>query len=188
MDIVKTGTGLTRTIKNVGRLREILSVLATNGFDEFILQTKLHEKIGFVLPRARLKVAMNEKDDNELWSSVGYRLRKSFESLGPGFIKLGQLIASREDLFHHDFIHEMKKLQNNVAPGEFSDFDKVLKKNLGESYQSLFDSFDEKAIATASIGSVFRARLKSGEEVVAKVRKPNIKNIIDTDFDLFKLI
>ena len=66
MDLVKTGAGLTKTIKNVGRLREILSVLATNGFDEFILQTKLHEKIGFVLPRARLKLALSEKKDGEL--------------------------------------------------------------------------------------------------------------------------
>ncbi len=188
MDLVKTGAGLTKTIKNVGRLREILSVLATNGFDEFILQTKLHEKIGFVLPRARLKSALSEKRDDELWGSVGYRLRKSFETLGPGFIKLGQLIASREDLFHKDFIWEMKKLQNNVAAGEFLNFENVLKSNLGDNYKELFASFNEKPIATASIGSVFEAKLKTGDLVVAKVRKPNIKEIIDTDFELFKLV
>ena len=88
MDLIKTGFGISRTIKNVGRLREIATILARNGFDELIRLTALDTKLpGFVLPKSRLKPTSQESFG--LARSIGQRLRLSLEELGPGFIKLG---------------------------------------------------------------------------------------------------
>ena len=117
VDLIKTGLGLTKTIKNVTRLKEIVTVLSRNGFDEFLVKTGLIEKIpGFVLPKSQIRISesLDEYDQDSVPASVGYRLRRSFEDLGPGFIKLGQLLSTREDIFPQSFIAEMKKLQDQV--------------------------------------------------------------------------
>ena len=113
MDLIRTGIGLTKTIKNVQRFREILTVFARHGFDELIISSKLNNVIpNFVIPKSRF-----EKEDEEtygFWKSVGYRLRKSFEELGPSFIKVGQLLASREDILDPELISQLKMLQNKA--------------------------------------------------------------------------
>ena len=120
MDIVKTGIGITRTIKNVSRFKEIMTVLARNGFDELIIKMNIANHIpAFVVPKARIEDALKDKEmqgkSEEYWSrAIGYRLRKSFEELGPGFIKIGQLLATRDDVFPDGFVCEMRKLRNQV--------------------------------------------------------------------------
>lgn len=190
MDIVKTGIGLTKTIKNVARLREILNVFWRNGFDEFIIKTNLHTKIpGFVLPKKRIAAALEEYDDEtDLWHSIGYRLRRSFEELGPSFIKLGQLMASREDLLDPALIKELKLLQNRVQGIEFAKAKEIIERNLDKPFDEVFESLEEKPIGTASIGIAFKGKLKTGESVVVKVRRPNIKKIITTDFEIIAFI
>src|SRR5690554_1285718 len=123
MDIIKTGLGLTKTIKNVGRFSEIINVFWRNGFDEFIIKTNLHARVpGFVIPKKRIVEALKEGPESKtFWYSLGYRLRKSFEELGPSFIKVGQLLATREDLFDPAFIVEMKKLQDKARSIPFSE-------------------------------------------------------------------
>jgi ubiquinone biosynthesis protein len=186
MDLIKTGIGISKTFKNVGRLREILGVLGKNGFDEFIIKTNLHTKIpGLKLRRS--EVIPEGNGHYSIWRSVGFRLRNSFKELGPTFIKLGQLLASREDLFHPDFIQEMKLLQNQVGSIPFSDVKKIIERNFG-STDRLFKSIDETPIGTASIGVVHSAELVSGERVVIKVRRPNIKTTINTDFEIIRFL
>lgn len=190
MDIVKTGIGLTKTIKNVTRLREILNVFWRNGFDEFIIKSNLQSKIpGFVLPKKRLAAAIEEQDDDaDMWHSIGFRLRKSFEELGPSFIKLGQLMASREDLLDPALIKELKLLQNKVQGIPYSEARTIVEKNLDKPFDEVFSEFEEKPIGTASIGIVYRAKLVTGEDVVVKIRRPNIKKIINTDFEIIAFI
>jgi ubiquinone biosynthesis protein len=190
MDIIKTGIEFTKTIKNVGRLKEILSVFALNGFDEFIIKSKLNEVIpGFVLPRRdAIKSSLEDYEAEDFWESVGYRLRKSFESLGPGFIKIGQLLATRDDIFEKGLIDELKKLQNNVKSPDFSESKKTIEDSLKGPLENSFAHFEQKPLATASIASVYRAKLKSGEQVVVKVKKNNIKEVIDVDFQIFKYL
>ncbi len=185
MDIIKTGIGISRTIKNVARLREIVGVFAKNGFDEFIIQTKLHEKIPkFVFSKKRIEDVLREikEQEGDDWAkTIGRRLRKSFEELGPSFIKLGQLLASRQDLFDPNFIAQMKLLQNEVAGIDFSQLRSDVEKSLGHKIDDIFDNVEEKPIGTASVAVVYRAKLKSGEDVVIKVRRPHIVEKIDTD-------
>lgn len=188
MNIIKTGIGITKTIKNVGRFREILSVFARHGFDEFIISTKLHLVIpNFVIPKSRFKKNKDE-NDYDFWKSVGIRLRKSFEELGPSFIKLGQLLATREDILDPALISELKKLQSKVASVPFSEVKQKIEKELGKPISEIFDEFNEDPIGVASIGIVYKAKLKSGKDVVVKVRRPNIRKNITNDFEIINYI
>lgn len=186
MDIIKTGLEITRTIKNVARLKEIISVLARNGFDEFIVKTGLHNKIpNFILPKSHFKqLSEDDLHPADWWGSIGHRLRLSFEELGPGFIKLGQLLSTREDMFDPAFIDELKKLRDKVAGIPFSEMKGVLENSLGKPWQEVFSQLEEAPMGTASIGVVYKATLKTGEAVVVKIRRPNIVKSIEIDFDI----
>jgi ubiquinone biosynthesis protein len=189
MDILKTSLGLTKTIKNMSRLKEIIAVLARNGLDEFIIKTGLTAKIpNFVLPKSRIDKALSEYDQASWPETLGYRLRKSFEELGPSFVKLGQLLSTREDIFPQPFIVEMKKLQDQVKGIEFSEATKVIEESLGTKWEDVFSEIQIGPIGTASIGVVYRGQLKTGESVVIKVRRPDIAKTITTDFSLLDFV
>lgn len=189
MDIIKTGIGISKTIKNVGRFREILTVLSRHGFSELIVKSGLDKVIpGFVLP-ARVSELKNENLSNdEWWQIFGEQLRLSFEELGPSFIKLGQLMATREDILDPALIKELKILQNKVKGIPFEVAQKAIEDSLGKKLSEVFLSIDEKAIGTASIGVVYKAQLHNGQKVVVKVRRPNIAKHIMTDFEILLFI
>ncbi|MBF0297728.1 MAG: AarF/ABC1/UbiB kinase family protein [Oligoflexia bacterium] len=199
MDIIKTGIDLTKTIKNVSRLKEIVSVLARNGFYEFIIKTGIHEKIpGFVLPSSTLKDIESEIAELDLENSgtgrdwkknswgkiVGNRLKKAFEELGPTFIKLGQILSSREDMFNSAFIEEMKKLLDQVKGIPFQEAKTEIEKSIGKKIEEVFKNIDQVPIGNASIGIVYKAELLNGEKVVIKIRRPNIEKIIKIDISI----
>jgi ubiquinone biosynthesis protein len=190
MNIFKTSIGLTKTIRNVSRLREILQVLAKHGFDEVIVRSRVHLLIpNFVMPKSiNREKKRNEVSDYDFWKSIGSRLRLAFEELGPSFIKVGQLLASREDLFNPTFIIEMKKLQDNVAPIDFAIAKGIIELQLGKKIETVFQSISEEPIGVASIGIVYKAKLLTGEEVVVKVQRPKIKRMILTDFEIIDFI
>ena len=188
MDLIRTGIGLSKTIKNVQRFREILSVFAKHGFDELIINTKLNAVIpNFVIPKSRFE--KNESlDEKNFWSSVGYRLRKSFEELGPSFIKVGQLLASREDILDPALIAQLKLLQNKAQPIPFDQARSVIEKSINDSIEQVFIHIDPEPIGVASIGVVYKAILITGESVVIKVRRPGIRKTIITDFEIIAFI
>jgi len=189
MDIVKTGIELGKTIKNVSRAKEIISVFWRNGFDEIMAKTKLHRLLpGFVIPKVRYEQAHKDSRDKDFWEIIGFRLRKSFEELGPSFIKLGQLISSREDILDPHLIAELKLLQSEAGDIEFSVAKAHIEASLGEKLEDVFSEFDEKPIGRASIGIVYKAKLKSGEDVVVKLRRPDIKKTIINDFEIISFI
>ena len=96
MDLIKTSRGITKTIKNVSRFREILTVLSRHGFAEVIVKSGLSKLIpGFVLPDRVSELQREDISNEEWWQIFGSQLRQSFEELGPSFIKLGQLMATR---------------------------------------------------------------------------------------------
>ena len=190
MDILKTSIGITKTIKNVSRFREIINVFWRNGFDEFIIKTNLHKIIpGFALPKSRIDSALGENNGSQdFWKTVGFRLRKSFEELGPSFIKLGQLLSTREDILDPALIKELKLLQNKVQGIDFSEAREIIERNIGKKIEDVFESFEETPIGTASIGIAYKGTLKNGKDVVIKVRRPNIEKIITNDFEIIAFI
>jgi len=106
------------------------------------------------------------------------------EELGPTYIKLGQILSTRPDLVPVDFIKELSKLQDNVPSRPFSEVSKIIESELGGPPEDIFDFFEKAPLASASIGQVYRATLKDGEEVAVKVQRPGIKKIIEIDLEI----
>ena len=189
MDLIKTGRGISKTIKNVSRFREILTVLSRHGFSELIVKSGLDKVIpGFVLPKRVSELKREDLSNEEWWQIFGSQLRMSFEELGPSFIKLGQLLATREDILDAAMIKELKLLQNKVKGIPFESAREVIETSLRKKIPEVFASFNEEPIGTASIGVVYKAELLSGKKVVVKVRRPGIARLIDTDFEILSFI
>lgn len=103
------------------------------------------------------------------------------ESLGSTYIKLGQLLSTRRELLPPEFIQALKKLQSNVDPVAYPDIVNVVQEELKAPINKLFTFFDDKPLATASLGQVHRATLMDGTEVVVKIQKPDIIATIKDD-------
>ncbi|MGE5685276.1 MAG: ABC1 kinase family protein [Nitrososphaerota archaeon] len=104
------------------------------------------------------------------------RALKTFVTLGPSYIKLGQWLSSRADLLPQPYLDVLEKLQDNVRPEPFLDVKTILERELG-SLENIFESFDPSAISGASLGQVYRARYKE-KDVVVKISRPNIEETI----------
>ena len=116
------------------------------------------------------------------------RIRLALEELGPTFIKLGQVLSTRPFLIPPDLVLELTKLQDQVSPFPFPDAKNVIEKELGKSLSEIFSSFEEKAIASASLAQVHKAYLKDGTEVAVKVQRPGIKTVIDADMRILSML
>lgn len=127
-------------------------------------------------------------DEEKEHLSIPVRLRLSFEELGPTFVKLGQLMASRPDLVPQEYIEEMTLLQDQVQPLDFLTVEQVLIEELGKDYRRHFQSIDEKPLGSASIAQVHRAVLNSGRKVVLKVQRPGIVTTINDDLNVLYFI
>lgn len=119
--------------------------------------------------------------------STAERIRMSFEELGPTFVKLGQLLATRPDLVPEEYVYEFSKLHASVQPLSYQVIEKVLNTEIGPLL-SLFESIDPIPIGSASIAQVHQAKLKNGEEVVIKIQRPGIIETINDDLGVLYLI
>ncbi|UOF00025.1 ABC1 kinase family protein [Bdellovibrio reynosensis] len=116
------------------------------------------------------------------------RMRVSFEELGPTFVKLGQLLATRPDLVPEEYVFEFEKLHDRVQPLSFNVVEEVLKDEFGESLYEKFAFIDKEPLGSASIAQAHKARLKTGEEVVIKVQRPGIIQTINDDLNVLYLL
>ena len=114
------------------------------------------------------------------------KVRKAFEELGPTFIKVGQMMSVRTDIFTLDFTKELRKLQDDVKTDDFDSVKALVEKELELPLTEIFESFDEQPFASASIAQAHHARLKNGQKVVAKVQHPGIASEIELDLSLFE--
>ena len=186
MNIIKTGINITKALRNISRLREIVLIFARNGFDEFISMDITSKIPDFVLPkpRRRIKEELAESKRKDWHGIIGRRLRKCFEELGPAFVKFGQFLSTREDIFDESFTKEMAILRDRVQAVPFEEVRTVIEGSLGQKIEDIFSSFDEEPIGTASIGLVYKGSLKKGEQIVVKVKRPRIDKVIETDFSI----
>ncbi len=116
--------------------------------------------------------------------SRGERIRLALEELGPIFVKVGQIASTRRDLLPDDIANELAKLQDRVPPFPGKKAKEIIEDSLKCSLDSIFIEFDLNALASASIAQVHDAKLLTGESVVVKVLRPNIRKMIDRDMDL----
>lgn len=114
----------------------------------------------------------------------GQQLRLSCEQLGPIFVKFGQLLSTRPDLIPADIVQELDQLQDNVPPFATETFRNIVEEELGQDIDTLFASFEDDALASASVAQVHAATLKDGRNIVVKVIRPGIEKIIHKDIRL----
>ena len=114
-------------------------------------------------------------------ADLSRRLRLAAESLGPTFIKLGQIISSGEGLFPPELVDEFKRCRDQVPAETFTDVRRTVEDDLGVPLEDVFAEFAETPIAAASIAQVHVARLRTGEEVVVKVQRPDVSRLVHDD-------
>ncbi len=168
-----------QAVKNVQRLKQIISVFAKHGFVDVVERVNLSKF---------LPARFSTEASAEAELTTAYRLRMAFEELGPTFIKFGQLLSTRSDLLPDSFIEEFTKLQDNVQPLPYEAVKAVVERELGGKLEAIFSTFSEAPLAAASIGQVHEAELPGGQRVVVKVQRPEIGKIIDTDVSLLAFL
>lgn len=178
MTIKKTGY-ITRTYRHLERLLEILGVAVKFGFDDLIDRLKIEQ----YLHLGRKIFSRKDLADIEGLSRPK-RLRLALEELGPTFVKMGQMLSTRADLLPPDFVIELVRLQDEVAPFPFEQIKEIIETELNTPLDMTFRNVDAEPMAAASIGQVHRAGLRDGTAVVIKVQRPGIKSTIDADLEI----
>lgn len=174
---------LTRTYKSARRLQHIINVLLKHGFGRVIDQIHLGRYIPF---RKRLR-AFGQWPSLK-GPSVPERLRMAFEELGPSFIKLAQILSARPDLITAQYAKEFKKLQDEVPPFPSQEAKRIIEEELKQPLEKVFLFFDDRPVAAASIAQVHHARLLDGSDVIVKVQRPGIREIIETDINILTTV
>jgi ubiquinone biosynthesis protein len=116
------------------------------------------------------------------------QLRQTIEELGPTFVKFGQIVADRPDLASDHLREELKKLQSNARPMDDGEAISLIETELGDPIEEVFLTLEKKHIASASIAQVYSGVLRTGEKVAIKIQRPNIKNKIEIDLILMKIL
>ncbi|HPQ19577.1 MAG TPA: AarF/UbiB family protein [bacterium] len=166
--------------KVIIRLNQIVSILIKNGWG-FLVQKLNLFKLPFI------KIKSTKKSSEKKILSFPASLRKTFEELGPTYIKFGQILSTRYDLLPLEYIEELSKLQDNVEPIPYEEIEKILKQNYLD-LEKIFKEINTTPIASASICQVYNAILYDNTEVILKIKKPFIDDIINTDCEVLKFL
>jgi ubiquinone biosynthesis protein len=170
-------------MRDLPRLHEISSVLIRHGLGDIV------RRIGIVhiLEQAGQILNFGATAQSERLEPA-QRVRLALEELGPTFVKLGQVLATRMDLFSPDWIAEFEKLHSAVPPVPFEELLPHVALALGHSPFEVFRDLDTRPCASASIAQVHRARLQDGTPVVLKIRRPGIRDKIQADLRILTQI
>lgn len=165
--------------RNLGRTREIVSVLLNHGFGDVVERVQLG---GFV--RWWRRNVLRRRHEPTQGFSRAERIRMALEELGPTFVKFGQVVSTRPDLVPAPVINELRKLQERVPPFPGKEAIAIVESDLGAPLSRLFLEFDPKPLAAGSLGQVHRARHMDGTPVAVKIRRPNVLYDIERDLSL----
>lgn len=166
-------------VKKLKRFSQVAQVISKYGLEELISRSNIET----LTPSFFTK--WNPKARRIFEQNIYVRLRLALEELGPTYIKLGQLISNRKDLASPEMIAELQKLQDNVPPENY-DIEKKIEKEFHFPASEYFQSIEKEPIAAASISQVYKAKFHSGEEVILKVKRDNIDQIIDADLAILR--
>lgn len=179
LNIRKIGA-LGRTYRHLNRYRQILLILIRHGFGDIVESLGIDQYFEFGIG-ALISGKNNSKPEKH---GRPQRVRQSIEELGPTFIKLGQILSTRPDLVPVDIMDELSALQDQVPSFSSEEALKAIENAFGKPAELIFDYFEETPIASASIGQVHKARLKTGEDAAVKIQRPGIQRIIETDLEI----
>lgn len=166
---------LNRNIRSIRRYWNIVRVLSAYGFDHILEMLGLSDMV------ARSKRLFRQDIADIYRFTAAERMRLVLEELGPTFIKLGQLLSTRPDIVPLAFVREFEKLQDNVPGISFDELKRQVEQELGGATELFFSEIDPVPLGVASIAQVHRARLCTGEDVVIKVRRPGVVEVVESD-------
>ena len=158
-------------MRDFSRMREIIAILSKYGLGEFVQRIKLSTQS---TPEDGVGGAGR-------YMSTPRRFRLAFEELGPTFVKLGQVLSTRVDIFSAEWIEEFEQLQSNVAPIPTADIRALIESHLNRPAGEVFRHIDPQPIGSASIAQVHRAELLEGGTVAVKIKRPDIEPTIQAD-------
>jgi len=161
-----------RKFAGIKRFEQVLHVLTKYELGHYL------ERAGLKRKSLRLKAGITRPVE----------LRLIFEELGGSFVKLGQLLSLRPDLIPREYCDELSKLQDEVEPFSYEEVEHVIMAELKKPLAKVFKSFEKKPLASASIGQVHVARLKSNKKVAVKVMRPGIRALVNTDLDILEYL
>ncbi|MDP5293837.1 ubiquinone biosynthesis regulatory protein kinase UbiB [Oceanimonas sp. CHS3-5] len=167
-----------KKLRELRRLYQIGRTLFDYGLDELI-PARLQ-----IWPARMARKSLFWLNNKHPDLSRGKRIRLALEHLGPVFIKFGQMLSTRRDLLPPDIAEELALLQDRVPPFDGRLARQQIERSLRQPIEALFDEFDERPLASASIAQVHTARLKTGQEIVIKVIRPGIERVIEADVSL----
>ena len=167
---------------NLFRLTKILHTFANYRVKDLIPKNKSKKRMHFL----RLLSPFASKGKH--CKSNPEKLRKALEELGPIFVKLGQVLSTRPDMIPVEITEELAKLQDDVEPFAWKDAREFIEQQLDQPLDDIFNSIDEKPLASASVAQVHAAELKDGREVVIKVLRPGIKKMVKRDLELMRSV
>ena len=170
-------------MRELPRLQEIAAVFIRHGLGDFVQRIGIAgvlERAGQILHRSPVAESVTLEP--------AQRMRMALEELGPTFVKLGQVMATRVDLFPPRWIAEFEKLHAEVPAVPFEELIPELTRSLGRSPFEVFRDIDTRAQGAASIAQVHRAKLQDGTPVVLKVRRPGVREKIDADLRLLRRV
>ncbi|MCA9215255.1 MAG: AarF/ABC1/UbiB kinase family protein [Planctomycetales bacterium] len=168
-------TSIPQIYRNVNRLTEVLSVLSKYGLADGISRLNFDFAKGLLKNRDGEALARHTREA---------RIRMALTELGPTFIKLGQILSTRPDLVGKKLADELRSLQDNAPADPPDRIREIIEAELGQPIDNLFDDFRDDPIASASIGQVHRAKLKTGDEIVVKVQHDGIVDTVRKDLDV----
>ncbi|HYB42028.1 MAG TPA: AarF/UbiB family protein [Candidatus Methylomirabilis sp.] len=166
-------------LADLTRLHEIVRAFGLAGFGDFFKRMGLEEAA-----ERTGKIMGWKYADDIAHLDRPQRIRRVFELLGPTFVKLGQILATRPDLFGPEWIAEFEKLQSQAPPVDFAELRPQVEEDLGAPLEDIFEQVDTTPLAAASMAQVHRATLKDGTKVVLKIQRPGIRQKIESDMRL----
>lgn len=164
------------SIRHIRRLLSIARTLARHDALFILEQLKLAPVVVFLA-----KLISSRKAPGR----PGERLARAFQDLGPSFIKVGQMLSTRSDLLGEEMAADLSKLQDKLPPFSGAEARKAIEDEFEQPVEELFSSFDDDAIAAASIAQVHFAITTDGEEVAVKILRPDIEHAFQADLELF---
>ncbi|MEK7369615.1 MAG: AarF/UbiB family protein [Planctomycetota bacterium] len=172
---------ITRTPRRFQRLSHILQVLVRHGFGHMVSGLRLGEHLPIGKRFIEKRIALEE-------TTLAARIVLVLQELGPTYVKLGQMLSTRPDILPSEFIQELRKLQKDVKSFDPRLAKTIIEGELKKPIKELFSTFQDTPIACGSIAQVHAATLPDDTEVVVKVKRPDIEQIIRDDMDLLTLI
>ena len=170
-------------LSSAARLLEIQRALVRHGLDDLVRATHLYRPFRFLFYLSPWTWFQRSAGVTR-----GERLRLALEELGPIFVKFGQAVSTRRDLIPLDIADELAKLQDRVPPFDSDIAVATLERTFGRPLAELFSSFEKTPLAAASIAQVHAATLRSGEDVVVKILRPGMHEVIERDLEVLRAL